>query len=343
MTKSSVTSTDVARLANVSQSAVSRTFTPGASVSDKTRDKVMTAARELGYRPNALARSLTSGRSRIIGLVVAYLENHFYPIVIEKLSRSLQSRGYHVLLFMTEPGQQDEVIHEILQYQVDGVVMASVTLSSHIAEECAAIGVPVVLLNRYIPDSPTSSVVSDNVTGGRLLAELLVADGHRQIAFIAGQENSSTNVEREKGFTQGLAVAGLSMCKRAVGHYTFEGATLAAREILDGGAPEAIFVANDHMAFAVMDVIRGEYGLRIPEDIAVVGYDDVPEAGWPAYNLTTVEQPVEAMITATVDILLEQMEHKQVSPIQIVTEARLVLRGSTKNLIHTTQVNNNDS
>lgn len=329
MTKSSVTATDVAKLANVSQSAVSRAFTPGASVSGKTRERVMAAAKALGYRPNALARSLTSGRSRIIGLVVAYLENHFYPIVIERLSRTLQARGYHVLLFMTEPGQQDEVIQEILQYQVDGVVLASVTLSSHIAQECAAIGVPVVLLNRYIPDSPASSVVSDNRTGGRLLAELLIAEGHRQIAFIAGQENSSTNVEREQGFTEGLAAAGLTLSQRAVGHYTFEGATQAARSLLAENVPDAIFVANDHMAFAVMDVIRSESGLRIPQDVSVVGYDNVPEAGWPAYNLTTVAQPVEQMIAATVEILLQQMEHKEVSPIQKVTRADLVLRGST--------------
>ncbi|PWQ93349.1 LacI family DNA-binding transcriptional regulator [Leucothrix pacifica] len=330
MTKSSVTSTDVAKLANVSQSAVSRTFTPGASVSGKTRERVLAAAKELGYRPNVLARSLISGRSRIIGLVIAYLENHFYPIVIEKLSRSLQARGYHVLLFMTEPGQQDEVIQEILQYQVDGVVLASVTLSSHIAQECAGLGVPVVLFNRYVPDTQASSVVSDNVSGGRMLAELLIKEGHNNIAFIAGQENSSTNVEREQGFNEALAAAGLQVSQRAVGYYTFEGATIAAREILDQAVPDAIFVANDHMAFAVMDVIRGEYGLRIPEDISVVGYDDVPEAGWPSYNLTTVEQPVEKMIADTVEILLEQMEHKQVSPTRRVTEAGLMLRGSTK-------------
>lgn len=330
MPKSSVTSMDVAKLANVSQSAVSRTFTPGASVSEKTRERVMTAASELGYRPNALARSLISGRSRMIGLVIAYLENHFYSIVIEQLSRLLQSRGYHVLLFMTEPGQQDEVIQEILQYQVDGVVLASVTLSSHIAQECAALGVPVVLFNRYIPDSQASSVVSDNITGGRLLAELLITQGHQRIAFIAGQENSSTNMEREQGFTEGLAAAGITLCCRAVGNYNFEDAAAAARAMLAESVPDAIFVANDHMAFAVMDVIRGEFGLRIPEDISVVGYDNVPEAGWPSYNLTTVEQPVEKMITATVDILLEQMAHKRVSPIQKVTEAGLVLRGSTQ-------------
>ena len=331
MAKTSVTSIDVARLANVSQSAVSRTFTPGASVSDDTKQRVLDAAKALGYRPNALARSLISGRSRIIGLVVAYLENHFYPIVIERLSRALKAHGYHVMLFMTEQGQQDQVINEILQYKMDGVVLASVTLSSHIAEECANIGVPVVLFNRDIPDSHVSSVTSDNELGGRLVAELLAKKQHKRIAYIAGNENSSTNNDRENGFKQGLADAGLSVWKRAVGMYSFEGATTAARTLLaPDEKPDAIFVANDHMAFAVMDVIRSEYGLRIPEDISVVGYDNVPEAAWAAYNLTTVEQPVDAMIEETVNILLKQMEHKQVNSVQKVTDARLIVRRSVR-------------
>ena len=309
MAKPSVTSTDVAKLANVSQSAVSRTFTPGASVSDSTRSKVLAAAEELGYRPNALARSLISGRSRIVGLVVAYLENHFYSIVIERLSRALQADGYHVLLFMTEPGQQDKVIGDILQYQIDGVVLASVTLSSHIAEECAALGVPVVLFNRYIADAQASSVTSDNVDGGYKLARFLVEKGFERIAYVAGQENSSTNMDREQGFVQGLAESGQTLWKREVGNYLFEGAAEAARRLLAADElPDAIFVANDHMAFAVMDVIRSEFGLRIPEDISVVGYDDVPEAAWPSYDLTTVEQPVDEMISAVAEILLEQME-----------------------------------
>ncbi len=329
MAKPSVTSTDVARLANVSQSAVSRTFTSGASVSDSTRSKVLAAAETLGYRPNALARSLISGRSHIVGLVVAYLENHFYSIVIERLSRALQARGYHVLLFMTEPGQQDKVIGDILQYQIDGVVLASVTLSSQIAEECAALGVPVVLFNRYIADAQASSVTSDNVDGGYKLARFLVAKGFQRIAYIAGQENASTNLDREQGFVQGLAESGQRLWKREVGDYLFEGAAEAARRLLQSDErPDAIFVANDHMAFAVMDVIRSEFGLRIPADISVVGYDDVPEAAWPAYDLTTVEQPVDEMITAAAEILLEQMEHKVVNPAHRVAEARLVVRGS---------------
>lgn len=145
-----VTSIQVAERAGVSQSAVSRVFTPGASVSKKTAEKVRKAAKELGYRPNILARAMVSGRSRIIGLVVAYLENYFYPEVVEKLSNSLQERGYHVLIFMASQttGNIDDVMEEILDYQVDGIILASVALSSDIATRCQQAGVPAVLFNR---------------------------------------------------------------------------------------------------------------------------------------------------------------------------------------------------
>ncbi|HMQ57875.1 MAG TPA: LacI family DNA-binding transcriptional regulator, partial [Rhizobiaceae bacterium] len=252
---------------------MSRAFTPGASVSQKTREKVLKAASELGYRPNALARAVISGRSQLIAMLVAYLDNQFYPIVLEKLSRLLQQRGYQVLLFMTDPGKQDEVVHRILQYQVQGIVMASATLSSSLARECAETGIPVVTLNRYVSSSPSSSVTSDNIEGGRLVARHLVSCGHERIAFIAGAEDSSTNRDREAGFYKGLAEEGIAVHARAVGNYSFEGAADAARELLEMKLrPDAIFVANDHMAFSVMDVIRSGYGLRIPDDIAVAGY-----------------------------------------------------------------------
>ncbi len=329
--KSPVTSGEVARLAQVSQSAVSRVFTPGASVSEKTREIVLKAASELGYRPNALARAMISGRSRLIAVLVAYLDNQFYPIVLEQLSRRLQDLGYHVLLFMTDPGRQDEVVQKILQYQVEGIVMASATLSSSLAKECARTGIPVVLFNRYVASSPASSVTSDNIEGGRLVAGFLADGGHKRIAFIAGLEDSSTNRDREAGFFKGLAERGVAVWQRAVGGYSFEGAAEAARTLFGGDErPDAVFVANDHMAFSVMDVIRSEFGLRIPEDVSVVGYDDVPEASWKGYDLTTVSQSADAMIGATVSILLEQMENEVVTKRAAVVPAKLVLRGSAR-------------
>ena len=326
-----VTSGDVARLAKVSQSAVSRTFTDGASVSHRTREKVMKAAAELGYRPNALARAMISGKSQLIAMLVAYLDNQFYPIVLEKLSRTLQASGYQVLLFMTEPGNQDEVVQKILQYQVEGIVMASATLSSSLARECADTGIPIVTLNRYVATSPASSVTSDNIEGGRLVADFLVRSGHERIAFIAGLEDSSTNRDREAGFYKGLAEHGVTAFGRAVGGYTFEGAAVATRLLLKGKVrPDAIFVANDHMAFSVMDVVRDEFKLRVPKDISIVGYDDVPEASWKGYDLTTVSQSSQKMVEATAAILIEQIERSVVRKRAAVLPAELVIRSSAR-------------
>ncbi len=331
MAKSSVTSGDVARLARVSQSAVSRTFSPGASVSPQMRERVLKAAEALGYRPNALARAMISGRSRLIAILVAYLDNQFYPVLLEQLARALQERGYQILLFMTDPGDQDGVVQRMLQFQVEGIIMASATLSSTLASECAKTGTPVLLLNRYVPGAMTSSVTSDNIEGGRLLAHFLADGGHMRIAFIAGMEDSSTSRDREAGFCKGLAERGLPLFARAVGGYAFTGAAQAARALFSARErPDAVFVANDHMAFSVMDVLRGELGLKVPDDVSVVGYDDVPEAGWGAYALTTVSQSSADMVRATVDILMEQIEQQRVVRRAAITPARLVVRASAR-------------
>lgn len=331
MSKQIVTSIDVAKRAQVSQSAVSRTFTAGASVSVKTREKVTKAAAELGYRPNALARAVISGRSKLIAILVAYLDNQFYPIVLEKLSRSLQEQGYQVLLFMTEPGKQDDVVRQILQYQVEGIAMVSATLSSNLAKECAETGIPVVMLNRYVATSPASSVTSDNIEGGRMIADFLVRGGHQRIAYIAGVEDSSTNRDREAGFYRGLAEHGVTAFGRGVGGYTFEGAAKAARELFgEAEKPDAIFVANDHMAFSVMDVIRGEFGLSIPDDVSIIGYDNVPEASWQGYSLTSVTQSPSIMIKTAVGILLEQIEQRAVKKRAAVLPTKLIVRNSAR-------------
>jgi len=305
-----VTLADVALLAGVSQSAVSRTFTPGASVAPATRERVVQAAAQLGYRPNAIARTLTTRRSRIIGIVVSYLQNQFYPVVIEKLSQMLQRHGYHVLLFVSDGHETgatvDDKLMDVLQYQVDGLVLASVTLSSAIAQGCRAAGVPVVMFNRTAPIEGVHAVASDNHAGGRLAAQTFIDAGYRRIAYIAGLEDASTQIEREQGFTERLREAGLEVFARAVGRYSYEGACAATRMLCSGSVqPEAIFVANDHMALAVMDTLRSELGLRVPEDISVIGFDNVPQTAWPAYSLTTIAQNAQAMALATVELLLQ--------------------------------------
>lgn len=330
-----VTSADVARLAGVSQSAVSRVFTPGASVSPRTAAKVRAAAERLGYRPNVLARSLITGRTRIIGLVVAYLDNQFYPVALELLSRALQARGYHILVFMAgDAGDSGEavaeVVRELLDYQVEGLVTASVAMTDELTARCSAAGIPVVLFNRGQDDPRLSEVTSDNVAGARRATEFLIAGGHRRIAHVMGWQGSSTGRDRARGFRAAMAAAGLAPHGLIDGMYRRETAAAATRELFEATVPpDAVFVGNDHMAFAVMDTIRHELGLRIPEDVSVVGYDDVPMAAWPAYDLTTVRQPVHRMVEATVEALLGQIEGDP-TPRRIRIDGPLVVRRSAR-------------
>ncbi|MFK7745769.1 MAG: LacI family DNA-binding transcriptional regulator [Roseobacter sp.] len=328
-----VTSLDVAEKAGVSRSAVSRVFTPGASVSSRTREKVRKAASDLGYRPNVLARAMNTGRSRIIGLVVAYLENQFYPEAIERLSKSLQAQGYHVLVFMAsnDHAATETVIDELLDYQVDAIIAASVGLSNDLTQRCEGLGIPLVLFNRHQYDDRLTSVTSDNVAGGRKLADFLVAGGHERIAHIAGWEGASTQIDREAGFVEGLSHAGIDLFARGVGNFNFEMAKDAARQMFSRhDRPDAVFVANDHMAFAVMDVLRFEMGLCVPEDVSVVGYDDVTLAHWPSYDLTTVRQPANRMVTETTHALMARLSGTDDTPHRIVLDGPLMIRGSAR-------------
>ena len=331
MGRNAVTSGDVARQANVSQSAVSRAFTAGASVAPATRARIMQAANDLGYRPNALARAMISGRSRLVALVTPHVDNFFYAPAIQKLSREIQDRGYTTLLFMSDNNDTDDIVQRILQYQVDGIIISGASLSSSQADLCAKTGIPVVLFNRYGSSLPASCVVSDNRNGGKLVAEYLVESGHERIAYIAGDENSSTNRDRESGFTEELKKQHVTLAGREVGDFTHDGAVEAARKLFSGNSiPDAVFVASDQMAFAVMDVLRCELDLSIPDQVSVVGFDDTAPAVWGAYDLTTVTQSLDIMMELTIDTILQQIESECLQPQSIVVPVQLSVRGSTR-------------
>ncbi|GGB61874.1 LacI family transcriptional regulator [Roseibium aquae] len=333
MPSEKVTSVDVAKRAGVSQSAVSRVFTPGASVSPKMAEKVLKAAEELGYRPNVLARSLITGRSRIIGLVVAYLDNQFYPDALERLSNALQTHGYHILVFMVSNDESgtEKVMGELLDYQVDGIITASVAMSNALAARCAAAGVPVVLFNRGQDDERLNQVTSNNYIGGRRIADFLIAGGHTRIAHIAGWSGSSTGRDRRHGFEDRLREKGLDLVACIDGMYRREIAAQAARDMFAGDVkPDAIFVGNDHMAFAVLDTLKHELKLDVPGEVSVVGYDDVPMAAWPSYDLTTLRQPSGRMVEATVKTLLDWIEEGSRDVRKIEIDGPLMIRGSAR-------------
>ena len=327
-----ITSLEVAKLAGVSQSAVSRVFTKGASASAVTIQKVKKAADKLGYRPNVLARAMITGKSHIIGLVVAYLDNQFYPEALERLSNALQAKGYHILIF-TAPNSIDNiesVVGDLMDYQVDGIIAASVSMSSSLAALCTKAGIPVVLFNRGQPGSGLSAVTSANVKGGYRATQSLIDAGHSRIAHIAGWNGSLTGTDRQQGFENAIANAQLLPFAIVDGMYDRDIAADAARRLMSSTTrPDAIFVGNDHMAFAVIDTIRF-LGFTIPNDVSIIGYDDVPLAAWAAYDLTTVRQPVNRMVEAAVTTLLNQIEGDETYLQTIEIEGPLIQRGSSR-------------
>lgn len=324
--------TDVAKLAGVSQSAVSRAFTEGASISEKTRKKVVEAAQALGYRPNHFARSLSTRRSRTVGVVIGYLDNGFYPAFLEALSARLHAIGYRILLFTTDiRGGDDPSLEEVLQFNVDILVMASTVLTSGLAEECRRAGTPVIMFNRTTGEDGAWSVTGDNLNGGRTIAEFLCEARHERFGFIAGIENSSTSRDREAGFTRSLAeLRGISPV-RATGNYTFSGALDATRSLLNlRFRPDAIFCANDHMALAAIEVARSEFGLAVGRDISIVGFDNVAMADWPSHGLTTYSQPLTAMIDQLMLIIEGVVKSEDFVAEAHVVPGRLVLRSSAR-------------
>jgi DNA-binding LacI/PurR family transcriptional regulator len=327
--KRGVTSIDVAARAGVSQSAVSRTFSTGAPVSEETRRKVMRAARELSYRPNAIARSLSTRHSNIIGVVISHFDNPHYPVVLEALSRALQAKGKHTMLFWVDQNNSDSVLNELLSHQLDGIVIDSTTQSAMLAKQCAEMGIPVVMFNRATDDSLTDSVTCDNRQAGQLAGEKLIASGHRRIAFISGRSQSLISAEREKGLRDAIRQAGISLFAQAAGDSDRATASAAALALMrDPVRPDAIVVASDFMAFAVMDTLRHELKLNVPEDVSVIGFDNVPQSAWSSYGLTSVAQSINKLVSATVELLTHPAPADASVSRNVVVACELVERSS---------------
>ncbi len=326
------TAHEVAAVAGVSQSVVSRAYNNGTSISEEARRRVLAAAAQLGYRPNLVARSLITRRSNLVGVAMSYMDNQFYPAILEAMSAGFQTRGYRVVLFTPgDGGEADPVLDEVLRFGVDAVILASAKVTSRFAESCARARIPVILLNRRTPSTSFSSVTGENETGGRAIAEFLLGGAHRRIAFMAGLEDASTSREREKGFTTRLREAGHPPPARAIGAYDFEKARAATRKLLRADASlDAIFCANDHMAFAAIETARTEFGRNIGRDLSIVGFDDVGPAAWPCFDLTTYAQPVAEMAGRVIAVTLDHLDRQPDVPVQETVAGRLVVRGSAR-------------
>lgn len=298
-------STDVARLAGVSQSAVSRAFSEGKSISDETRQKVFEAAKKLDYSPSFIPRILLNHRSHLVAVVISGTSNPFYANALEAFTMALQKDGYQVLLVHIESDHSlDGAIPKLASYRVDAIVSALPVLSKAAARAFARIKIPTISFNTPIKNRWVSSVCSDNVGGAGAVADLFVARGARTFGFIAGSDGSFASDERLSGYRDRLGKHGFDTVEIATADFQYQGGHDAALALFSNGkGPEAIFCANDLMAIGALDAVRRALGLRVPEDVLIAGFDDVPEASWGAYDLTTVVQDGPAMVAEAMNIL----------------------------------------
>ncbi len=327
----SATSYDVARLAGVSQSAVSRCFKPEASISAKTRHKVLAAAAQLNYAPNAIARSLITRRSNIVAVLVTEATSRFSPEILFELNVALMRRGLHLLLFsITQEMGHEDIIGEVLRYKVDGVI-ACTSLPATQIRRCNDRGIPVVLYNRVAPGQLACSVSCDHISANRAIADRLYRSGHRHFAFISGAATAPVSVQRQQGFVQRLQELGVADVEIAEGDFGYRSGHAAMQVLFARGHRiDAVVCANDDMAFGAMDAARYELGLQIPGDVSVIGFDDVASAERPPYRLTTVRQPVLEMARQSVELLLQRIEDRAMPPVVSLLAGTLMERQSAR-------------
>jgi DNA-binding LacI/PurR family transcriptional regulator len=302
-----VTSFDVARVAGVSRAAVSRAFTPDASVSPKTREKVYQAAKELGYRVNYLARSLTNKRSDLVGLVAAGLDNPFRTMQIEHLARALLARNFRPILLPTsKESDTSAVIGQLLHYAVSGVIVTSDAPPTEICEQCAAEGVPIVLINKGEDIPFVDRIVSDDRMAGHLAADHLFEGGMRSLAVMAAPTVSYTARRRSEAFLNRCGQLGLEARLIPLQVNDYQNGYSAAGDLETLGI-DGVFCANDYMACGVIDRLMRDLGRQDAPPIRIIGHDDIPQASWAAYALTTIRQPCDLQADQTIDLLISRM------------------------------------
>jgi DNA-binding LacI/PurR family transcriptional regulator len=326
------TARDVAELAGVSISAVSRAFTSGASISAETRTKVLEASRRLGYQPNLLARSLMTRRTELIGLISNNFDNPFFMQIFDLFTLSLQDRGLRPLLAnLTDGISPAAALDMLLQYSVDGVIIASSSLHRELADACVKARLPVVqAFGRRIGRSAVNVVGADNVQGGRLAGDLLLARGYRRVAFLGGPLAATSTGDRLRGLRARLLDDGLQPVAEVFGRsFSYDEGNRLMRALLREKRIDAVFCGDDILAIGALDSCRTAQ-VSVPSDIGVVGFDDMPMASWAAYDLTTIRQPVAEIIGTAVELIVSAIDRPDLPSRSYLLPCEVVARGTLR-------------
>ncbi len=326
-----VTSYDVAQAAGVAQSTVSRCFQGEASISAETRAKVEEAARALGYTPNALARSLITQRSDLVGVVATRHTMRNNPEVVYAIGDRLAAAGKRLLLMVVANDQVAvETLQGALEFPLDGLI-ACVHMPDEIIRSFLLRQIPVLSFNRTVPRARVDSVTVDHARATRQVATLLHQAGHRRFLCISGPEAAPVSSQRISGVLFRLSELGIANVPVSRTDYSYEGSRQAiVAHAAAAGRPDAIVCANDQLALGAMDGCRFDLGWRIPEDVSIVGFDDIPEAARPSNALTTVRQDSEMMANTAVELLLKRIAAPDSAAQTVQLPTTLIRRNSAR-------------
>lgn len=311
---------------------MSRVLHNNPKVKQSTKERVLQAMRELNYAPDGLARAMVTRRTGTIGAVVEDITNPFYPEVVEALCSEFAAVNHRMTLWNSGAAGEPSAVEAIQQRLIDGVVFTTALPSSTALTEAVSQGLPVVLVNRYIEGVDCDRVTTDNINGARLIADYLANWGHQRVGLITGIEEASTSIERETGFRDGLADRGLELDPelRFVGDFSHRLSYEAMTELMRRpDPPTAVFCVNDVMGFGALNAARA-LGVQVPEDVWVIGFDDIDMASWETFNLTTVSQPITDMSHEAVRMLLRRIEDSAYPPEHLLLGgSEIVVRSST--------------
>ncbi len=323
---------DVALRAGVSTSAVSRAFTDGASVSPKMRRKVEKAAEELGYSPNFLARSLTTRQTKLIGLVSNNFHNPIFLEVFDLFTRGLQDRGLRPLLVnLSDETDPDHSVQMLRQYSVDGVIVASSTLPPAFAKAFRDKGIPVVnTFGRYASSPDVHVVGIDNAEAGSVAAKTLIARGYTRLAFLGGPQSATSTTDRLRGFSQEIAKhAGVTFTHSFAAAYTFQAGRTEMLRLLQSAHAEAYFCGDDVLSIGVLSAIK-DHGLHVPDDIGIIGLNDMEMSSWENINLTTIRQPIREIVESSVELMVAMLDKPDRYPEARLFPCRVIERGTLR-------------
>lgn len=305
-----VTSRDVARLAGVSQPTVSRALRDDARVSQETKSRVRDAARLLGYVPSEAGRALSSGRTRRIGLLLTDVDNQFYSHIIAPVHRELEKLGYQLMLH-TESADNDTIAERLVANGLDGVILATTLIESVAPVRLKDRGLPFVYFNRTGSLVDADAAIVDPVPGYSEAVARAVELGHRHVGAVLGPSNTSTAQSRETALRAALNVHGIPLAERDVrrGRYSATAGEAAAAELLQQtDRPTLIFCGNDVVAYGALNAAQ-RAGLRVPDDVSIIGFDDLPEAEWPIIDLATIGFDIAGMARAAADLIVRRIQH----------------------------------